>query len=151
MSRRSVERRRSARVEASITLQLRTLEGGSPPEPLYAQTVNLSEGGVCWTSPRFIPPLTRLSLALLVPEGTRIAPAAGPADGAPGALETLYGRIDASAVVVRTLPDAPDEGRDRYQVACVFTGFSNGGEGQLAGFVADRAGGAQPLGHSAEA
>lgn len=122
MTQRRDERRRSTRVPARITLELRTVGDDRAARPLVGQSVNLSSGGICWTSPEFIPPLSRLSLALLVPNGGR----------------PRYDRVDLDGVVVRTLPAAPDPPRDRYEVACVFTRLSEGGRDRLDEFVARR-------------
>jgi hypothetical protein len=99
----STEKRRSQRVQARLQIELQFEPGG----PSHASdTINISSNGVYFNSPRFIAPLTKLGLRLLLPEGR----AGGP--------ETA---VDCSGIVVRCDPERPQPGMDRYEVACYFT------------------------------
>jgi hypothetical protein len=82
------------------------MEPGGPTHP--SDTINISSNGVYFNSPRYIAPLTRLGLRLLLPDedsGTELA-------------------VDCTGIVVRIVPDRPSTRVDRYEVACYFTDTS---------------------------
>jgi hypothetical protein len=93
--------RRDQRVHARLQIEL-TLDQGSPSQ--VESTLNISANGVYFRSRRYIEPLTVLGLRILLP-GEK---------GRPG--ETL----DVRGVVVRTEPEEPRPGCERYEVACYF-------------------------------
>ena len=94
------ERRRAPRADARLRVDLGAAPDG---DALTVETINVGAGGVYVEVPRFIEPLTKLSL--LIP---------GPTPGE----EPV--RLEAEAIVVRTLPEAEDPSTDRYEVACAF-------------------------------
>lgn len=101
----TTDRRRGRRVDARLQIELQ-LEPGGPAHP--ASTINISANGVYFSSPRFVAPLTKLGLRLLLPEddqGTEIS-------------------VDCQGVVVRCLPDRPAQNVHEYEVACYFTDTS---------------------------
>src|SRR5262245_41292785 len=60
----TTERRRGRRVDARLQIELQ-LEPGGPSHP--SSTINISSNGVYFSSPRFVAPLTKLGLRLLLP------------------------------------------------------------------------------------
>ena len=100
------DRRRGQRVDARLQIELQ-LESGAPSES--SNTLNISSNGVYFTSRRFVAPLTRLGLRLLLPGES------------PGAPEQA---VDCQGVVVRCMPEEPQAAVDRYEVACYFTDTS---------------------------
>ncbi len=97
----STDRRRGRRVDARLQIELQ-LEPGGPSHP--ASTINISSNGVYFKSPRFVAPLTKLGLRLLLPEDET-------------GEETS---VDCQGVVVRCLPEKPTAGVQEYEVACYF-------------------------------
>jgi hypothetical protein len=100
------DRRRGQRVDARLQIELQ-LESGAPSES--SNTLNISSNGVYFTSRRFVAPLTKLGLRLLLPGET------------PGAPEQT---VDCQGVVVRCMPEEPQAAADSYEVACYFTDTS---------------------------
>jgi len=96
------ERRRAPRADARLRVDLGAAPDG---DALTVETINVGAGGVYVEVPRFIEPLTKLSLSMLIP---------GPTPGE----EPV--RLETEAIVVRTLPEAEDPSTDRYEVACAF-------------------------------
>lgn len=94
------ERRKHERRDARLQVAL-----GADGGDLSVTSINIGAGGVYVEVPRFIEPLTKLSLALEIPGPT-------PEDDSV--------RVEAEAIVVRTLPEAEDASVDRYEVACAF-------------------------------
>ncbi|MEZ5065249.1 MAG: PilZ domain-containing protein [bacterium] len=95
------DRRRTPRADARLRVDL----AHGPEGALSVETLNIGSGGVYVQVPRFIEPLTKLSLAMVIPAPT--------ADEEPVRLET-------EAIVVRTLPEAPDPAVEAYEIACAF-------------------------------
>jgi c-di-GMP-binding flagellar brake protein YcgR len=102
-----VERRKTHRVEARVPIQLEQREEQHKGEIIPAESANLSEGGVYCQVEKYLPPLTKVAITLLLPAfgGKRAKPR----------------EIKAEAVVVRSLPEK--EGRKvlGYRIACAFT------------------------------
>ena len=111
------ERRKQRRVDARLQIELQ-LDPGAPSQS--SSTLNISSNGVYFISPRFIEPLTKLGLRLLLPEN-----AAGQ-DEQP---------VDCTGVVVRCVPEAPRPGVNRYEVACYFTNTSEEFQERLSHYV----------------
>jgi len=74
----------------------------------HVETVNVSASGVYFTSTTFIEPLTKLRVTLDIP-------------AEPG----KSGGLVCDGVVVRTEPEAHEDGVTEYQVACYFTDVSD--------------------------
>jgi hypothetical protein len=105
------ERRKDVRAEAKLKVQLSgSALGGDADGGLVVSSLNIGAGGVYVEVPRFVEPLTKMSLAMMVPGPT-------PEE------EPVY--VETSAIVVRTLPEAPTEGVDRYEIACAFLELSD--------------------------
>ncbi len=102
-----VERRKTHRVEARVPIQLEQREEQYRGEIIPAESANLSEGGVYCQVEKYLPPLTKVAITLLLPAfgGKRAKPR----------------EIKAEGVVVRSLPEK--EGRTvlGYRIACAFT------------------------------
>ena len=111
------DRRRGLRVEARLQIELR-LESGAASES--SSTLNISSNGVYFTSRRFVAPLTKLGLRLLLPGET------------PGAPEQA---VDCQGVVVRCVPEEPQETVNRYEVACYFTDTSEEFKDRISAYV----------------
>jgi len=101
------ERRKDSRADLRVPIELSS--GGDGEGVLSLATLNIGAGGVYVEVPRYIEPLTKLSLSLQVPGPTPEDP--------PTFLET-------EAIVVRTLPEKEEEGRTSYEIACAFLSLS---------------------------
>jgi c-di-GMP-binding flagellar brake protein YcgR len=95
------DRRRDIRTSARLPIELAA--GGD--ESLSVSSLNIGAGGVYVEVPRFIEPLTKLSLSMMIP---------GPTPEEDASL------VETEAIVVRVLPERPDPSVDRYEVACAF-------------------------------
>jgi hypothetical protein len=96
------DRRRDERAEARLTIEL-----GRPDqdEVLSVSSINIGAGGVYVQVPRYIEPLTKLQLSMMIP---------GPTP------EEEAMAVEAEAIVVRTLPETPEPGVHQYEIACAF-------------------------------
>ncbi|HPF70475.1 MAG TPA: PilZ domain-containing protein [Candidatus Krumholzibacteria bacterium] len=101
MSTSPQERRGATRVDANLKLQVQLPEGAAAS----LETINISSSGLYFRSDRFMEPMTKLALELEV----------GVPDGDGTAL------VPCEGLVVRTLPEAPAEGVEAYEVAVFFT------------------------------
>ena len=106
-----VERRKSHRVEARVPLQLEGREEEVGGAIIPAESANLSEGGVYCEVGKYLPPLTRVSITLLLP--------------AFGGKHSKAQEIKAEGVVVRNLPVKKGRKVIKYRIACAFTTISN--------------------------
>ena len=100
------ERRKDVRASARLPVELAS--GGD--SSLSVSSLNIGAGGVYVEVPRFIEPLTKLSLSMMIPGPTP--------EEEPSLVET-------EAIVVRVLPERPDDSVDRYEVACAFLDLSD--------------------------
>ena len=107
-NRERAERRRAHRTQTSLGVEVSGFSSGEEGGVLRTQSLNLSAEGVYCTVSRFIPPLTRVRLALILP-----------ADSALGGSEERTVHCD--AVVVRSYPEREARGCSSYEVACYFT------------------------------
>jgi len=98
----SQERRQDPRADARLEVGVRA---GDDAQAFTVSSLNVSAGGVYVQVPHFIEPLTKLALTLDVPAPT---PGEDPV------------RIEAEAIVVRTVPEQPQEDVESYEVACAF-------------------------------
>ena len=104
------ERRRAARVDASLRLEVQVPGTAGGEETASLETINISSSGIYFKSDHFIEPMTKLSMDLevLVPD----------ADGTPSG-DTAT--VPCEGLVVRTKPDGPTDGCTEYEVAVFFT------------------------------
>jgi hypothetical protein len=105
MSKPARERRKAQRVLAKLAMQVSGL--GDEASVLTTESINLSSSGLQFQSRSFLPPLTRVSLTLLLPPfGRRLR------------RERL---IRCEGVIVRCEESERTLKRPRYHLACYFT------------------------------
>jgi hypothetical protein len=97
----TTERRRGRRVEARLQIELQ-LEPGSTTHA--SDTINISANGVYFRSPRFVAPLTKLGMRLMLPIDDKTDQA-----------------VDCQGIVVRCIPEEPAADVEHYEIACYFT------------------------------
>jgi hypothetical protein len=102
-----LERRRAERVSARLNLNVHLRLPGSGGSVDDLETLNVSSSGVYFKSSRFIEPMTKLALRLEVPTERDDPDVTRP--------------ISCEGIVVRTLPEQPDESVEAYEVAVFFT------------------------------
>lgn len=97
------DRRDTPRVEARLQIELAI---GSDDATETANTINISANGVYFTCNRYIEPLTKLGMRLLLGSESD--------DDEPES-------IDVQGVVVRVEPENPQADVDQWDIACYFT------------------------------
>ncbi|MCK4236614.1 MAG: PilZ domain-containing protein [Candidatus Krumholzibacteria bacterium] len=97
------ERRKAQRVEANLAI---TLSGG-PAEEATGKTLNISTNGVYFQSPRFMEPLTKVQLELMIPD--------------PECQDEGESSVTIEGIVVRVDPEKKDAAVSSYHVAVFFT------------------------------
>jgi len=101
------ERRKSHRVEVRVPVRLEEREEDLRGKAIPGQSANLSEGGVYCDVEKYLAPLTRVGISMLLPAfGERIS---------------RPREITAEGVVVRTMPEKQGRKIARYRIACCFT------------------------------
>jgi len=106
-----VERRKSHRVEARVPIQLEAREEEVGGKIIPAESANLSEGGVYCEVEKYVPPLTRVAITLLLPSF--------------GGAHARPSEIRAEGVVVRNIPVKEGRKVTKYRIACAFTSISS--------------------------
>jgi len=96
------ERRDTPRVEARLQIELAI---GSDDTTEMANTINISANGVYFTCNRYIEPLTKLGMRLLLGSESDDEPES----------------IDVQGVVVRVEPEDRDADVEQWDIACYFT------------------------------
>ncbi len=114
------ERRRSARVEAQVALQLSGEDDGFPAESMTTESINIGAEGVYCQVGHFIAPLTKLSVTMVLPIKNR-----------KGQVKNEV--VKAQAVVVRCQPGGSESAG--YRIACFFTGLDAATRGMLEEYV----------------
>jgi hypothetical protein len=99
------ERRRDVRTSVRLPIEL-----ADGDQALSVSSLNIGAGGVYVEVPRFIEPLTKLSLSMMIP---------GPTPEEEASL------VETEAIVVRVLPERPDPRVNRYEIACAFLDLSD--------------------------
>jgi NAD(P)H-dependent flavin oxidoreductase YrpB (nitropropane dioxygenase family) len=102
------ERRRSARVDAQIALQLSGDDAVVPGESITTESINVGSEGVYCPVSHFVAPLTKLQVTMVLPMKTK-----------KGQLRNEV--VKADAVVVRCQPAGGASGG--YRIALFFTGL----------------------------
>lgn len=107
------ERRGAVRTPAKLAMQIQL----SGHDLAHTESINVSANGVYFSSPQFIPTLTRLAITLVLPgdKGRRH-------------------EVVCEGVVVRTEPEAPSDASS-YQVACAFTSISRSDQERLESYI----------------
>ena len=111
MRERRHDRRNVPRTPISLGVELRGVAGGGDDGTISTQSMNISAEGVYCTVPRFIAPLTRLALAVVLPP-----------DPAQGRYENKV--IQCEGVAVRSYPERESAMCNGYEVACYFTSMA---------------------------
>ncbi len=86
------------------------------------ESINVSANGVYFSSPTFIPTLTKLEITLLLPD--TLDPES-----------TKKHEVVCDGVVVRTEPEQQQEGVDAYEIACYFTSIPEAGRERLEAYI----------------
>lgn len=86
------------------------------------ETINVSANGVYFSSPAFIPPLTRLEITLVLPES-------------PEAPTKKKREVACEGVVVRTEPETEEDDREQYDIACYFTSITENDRDHLESYI----------------
>ncbi len=113
------ETREARRIAARLQIEL-TVDDSIAAE--QGSTINISANGVYFTSKRYLEPLTKLGMRLLLP---------GEDDEQPEAL-------DVRGIVVRTEPEEPNDNTSEYEIACFFTDASPEFHERLGRYVQSR-------------
>ena len=113
------ERRKAHRLDVALPI---SISGGE--EPAEGKTVNISNNGVYFESPRAIEPLTKVRMELMVPV-------------LEGGTEKKMG-VSFDGVVVRTKLDDSDPNEQRYRIAVFFTHVSQASQKMLDTFIKRR-------------
>src|SRR6266516_3404053 len=116
---RGVERRRETRADARLSMRIEGVSAEGRLEPVVTESRNISASGVYFQSPRFLAPLTKVGMTIVLPRVTG------------GRGDELF-RCD--GIVVRCEPGTrrADHG---FQVACAFSNLGQGPRGMLDAFV----------------
>lgn len=120
------ERRTAPRAPVNLAVEL---SGQFPDDgnTLASDSLNLSTEGVYCAVRRFIPPLTRLGLALVLP--------AYESDERACARRV----VRCEAVAVRCYPERESSGCEKYEVACYFTRMEDEDREAVAAFLESHA------------
>lgn len=104
------ERRKHRRATLEVPLDMQDV--ATRGKAFKATTVNLSAGGFYCKVPLYVPMLTKLKISVAVP------------------IRDEAGReedhiINCEGMVVRTVPEKPEEGRKSYEIGCFFTDIND--------------------------
>jgi c-di-GMP-binding flagellar brake protein YcgR len=103
---RKQERRATARADARLSMRLKGARADGDLTQIVTESQNISASGVYCLSPHYLPPLSRVNLAIVLP---RLPGGRGTKD-----------IVSSEGIVVRCESASP-RGEGRYQMACVFT------------------------------
>jgi len=121
MTKPFVERRKSHRVEVRVPIRLEEREDRLKGKVIPGESANLSEGGVYCDVEKYLAPLTKVAVTMLLP-------GFGPKQA--GARE-----ITAEGVVVRTIPEKAGRKVSKYRIACCFTSMSEEEKGVVREYI----------------
>ena len=113
------ERRKAQRVKANLAI---SVSGG--PEEARGETLNISTNGVYFQSPRYIEPLTKVQLELIIP-----------ARGKDSEEETS---LICDGIVVRVEPEHEDSSVSSYNVAVFFSFLPDATQKKLEKYISQR-------------
>jgi hypothetical protein len=116
------ERRRAPRAPVNVEMELGG-DGAGAEGALATESLNLSAEGVYCTTPRYIAPLTRLELTLLIPND---------GDDPRGGKRV----VRCEAVAVRSYPERESTSCRAYELACYFTSMEEDDRRALREFLA---------------
>src|SRR5437879_4590028 len=119
--RRTKERRRSPRADARLSMRLEGARDAGAREQLVTESQNISASGVYCLSERFLPPLSKVNLTLVLP---RFGGRRGPNE-----------LIKCEGIVVRCDPQPVNGIEKRWELACMFSDLDAARRTRLADFV----------------
>ena len=128
MSRRKsspqLERRRSARADASLSMRVERAPTDGDLTKIVTESQNISASGVYCNSPHYLAPLSKVALTIVLPRTPRAAAAAG-------------GRrlLKCDGIVVRCLPAGTRENHPTYELACSFVALETRHRDMIEEFV----------------
>jgi hypothetical protein len=106
-----IERRRSARADASLSMRLEGQPFDGDLTKIVTESQNISASGVYCTSPHYLAPLSKVALTIILPSLAKKSSA--------GARRLLK----CDGIVVRCLPAGSRPRRQAYELACSFVGL----------------------------
>jgi len=109
-SRSGIERRRSARADASLSMRVERPPMEGDLTKLVTESQNISASGVYCTSPHYLAPLSKVALTIILPHHN-------PRPAAPAGAQRL---LKCDGIVVRCLPAENGPRRQSYELACSF-------------------------------
>lgn len=112
-----LERRGAVRIPAKLAMEIRI----SDVDTARVESINVSANGVYFTSPTFIPELTRLDITLDLPKDDE--------------KKKRGDSVVCTGVVVRTDPPEQQAGVTEYQIACYFTGIDDADREVLESYI----------------
>jgi hypothetical protein len=115
----SKDARRHPRVAQRIRVR------SSSREAVELETIDLSAGGFSCTAPAFLPLMTKMAISLVLPDPARAR--GGDGDG--------HETVNGEAVVVRSEPAAPVDGKATYRVALFFSRMDDEDRRRLLDFL----------------
>ena len=118
------ERRKHRRASLEVPLDAEDLVAGG--KAFRAKTVNLSAGGFYCKVPFYLPVLTKLRISIAIPVS----------DAAGGQEEHV---VSCEGMVVRTVPERPEEGTTAYEIGCFFTEIDDYDRLMIEQYLAERA------------
>jgi len=109
-SARRIERRRSARADAKLSMRVESAPIDGERAQIVTETQNISANGVYCTSLHFLAPASKVALTIVLPR----------LPGTPGAKDL----IKCEGIVVRCEPSS-GRGEKGYELACMFSGLDD--------------------------
>ena len=123
-SRRIAERRRMARADAELSMMVEGAAEVGESTRLATESRNISASGVYCISSHFLPPLSKVSLTIVLPRF--------------GRRRTTNELIKCEGIVVRCQPHAGARAERRWELACMFSDLDDRRRNLLDDFVAWR-------------
>ena len=102
-----VERRKSARYDARLNLNVHVRIPGEDDRLEDLETINVSSSGLYFRSSAFMEPMTKLALSFDVPVDASD--------------HDKIERVECEGIVVRVAPEDPEQNEDGFDVAVFFT------------------------------
>ena len=119
------DRRRADRVNANLKLEVTLPRPDGTKAKTTLETINISSSGIYFRSDHFIEPMTKLAMEIEV---------SIPADDATA--PPVMAAVGCEGLVVRCIPEAPDETCNSYEIAVFFTHISESGAANLEKHIA---------------
>ncbi len=120
-SARGRERRVSARADARLSMRVEGSSGTAAQSRVETESQNISASGVYCLSSHYLPPLSKVSLTVVIPR-------------VPGVIARRE-LLKCDGIVVRCDMAEGRRGETRYELACMFAGLPSEHRSLLEGFV----------------